>query len=514
MRKWILVLLSVMLLLFSVNALAETAMSFDAISATANFPDDYIYLNATNLEFHQDWLTANGLDQETVLADFEARGVLVQFWSPENDVCIEVSAVQDEDAAKYFDVDQQTTAARAAYRKSQSSGEANKAMGYAIQNAEWKRYTNSGRFLMMQYKRTVNTTVTYGYLRRTVRNGWHITVDYQVFGRNLNKSKDLTRLNAIMNSWAFTASAAIPATAVGTLEFTSEPPAETNTGAFTVTGKCSAGLELVGTLMRMADPSPIHVTTVANKNGEFKLDVQLPTEGWWLMTVTVSNGSDEVAEKIFDLTNYDKALLPVNLDTPIPEALTSDELIISGKTTKNVSIQCIVTTPYSTYDKTVKTNGKGTFSFKVPTAREADYSVTMIFQRKGYNTRRFTYAATRTLTEEDHRNQIKSNVVKPAYSTLVSKLSGYTGKNMVYRIAVTDIQQSGEEWIIFASMADKNTNKPLSKQKIILLSDEEPNLKVGDVVRVYGTLTGTYQIQTEDSISSLPCFDFLFCEPI
>lgn len=509
MRKWTILLLTVLAVMLCVSVSADTSVSFPVISATAQMPEGYILLTPDNLSAHQDWLTANGKDEEKLAADWAERGVLMQAWSPESDVCIEVAAVQDEAAVKYFDIDSQTTAIRASYRKDQSSGEKNKSLGYTIQNAEWKKYT-SGRFLLMQYKRSINGITTYGYLRRTIRNGYSVSVDYQVFGRSLAKSKDLTRMNNVMTSWAFTVVNPVPADTVGELEFTAAPPEETNTGKFTVEGKTSPGVELTGTLMRMADPTPIHVTATAKKNGKFTLPVQLPTEGIWLMTVTVERDGVSIAEQVFEPTTYSSTLLPINLDQPVPDQFTEDVTVISGKTIKNVTVQCIVSTVNSSFDKLVKTNNSGLFSFKVPTAEEAEYNITLVFQKKGYDTRRFTYKAVRELTKEDIRRQVKDNVIKPAYSTLTKKIDGYTGKNMVYKIYVTDIQQSGEEWIIFAAL-DKTT-KGTYKNKIVIISGSEPEFTVGSELRFYGTCAGSYQVQSEEGSETYPCFDYLFVE--
>lgn len=509
MRKIIVFVLILALTLFGAIAVADTPFNFEPIWATASFPEGYILLTPTNLSGHQEWLSANSKDQDTLLKDWEDRGVLVQAWSPDADVCIEVSAIMDEEAKRWFNIDEQSTATRASYRKNQSTGDANKALGYTMVNAEWKKYT-SGRFLLMQYKKVYNGVETAGYLRRTIRNGYTVTVDYQVFDRALKKSKDLTAINNFMSSFAFTQTKPVPATTVGKLEFTSAPPEETNTGKFTVTGVTTAGVELTGTLMRMADPSPIHVTDVATKNGKFSLSVQLPTEGIWLMTVTVERDGTTIAEQVFDPTTYQKDLLPVNLDNPIPEQFNEDETVISGKTIKNVTVQCIVTTPTTTFDKLVKTNNSGVFKFKVPTAEEAEYNITLVFQKKQYSTRRFTYTAIRELTENDIRNQVRKDAVKPAYSTLTKKIAGYTGKNMVYNVWITDIQQAGDQWVIFAAM--NKSGKGTYKNKIIILSDEDPQLSLDTQVKFYGTCTGTHQIQSEEGTEALPCFDLLFTE--
>ena len=158
MRKITVLLLILILALLCSCASADTAFTFEPIWATASFPEGFILLTPKNLSGHQEWLTANNKDQNKLLSDWEARGVLVQAWSPDADVCIEVSAIKDEDAIRWFDIDEQSTATRASYRKEQSAGESNKALGYTIVNAEWKKYT-FGRFLLMQYKKSPMATI-------------------------------------------------------------------------------------------------------------------------------------------------------------------------------------------------------------------------------------------------------------------------------------------------------------------------------------------------------------------
>ena len=93
MRKIIVFVLILALTLFGAIAVADTPFNFEPIWATASFPEGYILLTPTNLSGHQEWLSANSKDQDTLLKDWEDRGVLVQAWSPDADVCIEVSAI-------------------------------------------------------------------------------------------------------------------------------------------------------------------------------------------------------------------------------------------------------------------------------------------------------------------------------------------------------------------------------------------------------------------------------------
>ena len=159
------------------------------------------------------------------------------------------------------------------------------------------------------------------------------------------------------------------------------------------------------------------------------------------------------------------------------------------------------------YDKQIRTNGTGKFTFKINTSVQADYDITLVFTKKNYITRRLNSTAKRELTEEDVRNQIRSNAVKPAYTTLVKKLDGYVGRTMVYTVYITDIQQVGDEWVIFAAM--KQTKKGYSNM-LVITAEEQPAFEVGTQQKMYGTCIGTYQVQSEEDLTSYPSFDLLF----
>lgn len=509
MRKAVLLLLTALLVLGLSGALADTEYHFENVSATLSLGDSYIVLTPDNLAAHQELLSKLNRSKEVVEADFAERGVLLQAWVQGLDACLEITAVQDDNARTYYDLDQQTAQVRSDYRNSIRKSQALKDAGYSIKSADWKRQTNGGLFLMIKYKRTTAEKVYWGYARTAVRNGYTFTLDYQVYDRGL-KAKDLNAVNKVANTVSFTPLEGVPATVSGSLSFSAAPPAETNTGVFEVEGKCTPGAHLIGVLMRPVSSTPTLVEATAKKNGTFKLPVTLPEEGVWVMTVTVEVDGQEIAWEYFEPTTFNKTMLPVQLDSPVPEQLSGNETVLTGKTSKNVTVQCIVMRGTETvFNKQIRTNGTGKFTFKIPTSVEADYDITLVFSRKNYITRRLTYQAKREMTEEDIRAQIRSEAVKPAYGTLVRKLDGYIGRKMVYKVYIADIQQSGDEWIVTGAL--KHTKKGYDNL-IIITADEAPAFEIGVEKKMYGTCVGTHQVQSEEDIVTYPCFDLLFWE--
>ena len=512
MRKgfWILSLV-LALVICGASALGETGTTeyaLDSVFAKLSLADSYIVLREDGIDSHPEITTAKSTTAEAMKQDWKDRGVILQAWVPNLDACLEVRAVQDEDAARYYNLDDQSTSTRAIYRSSHLKAEKYQSQGYDIKSAEWYRTANDIRFLQIKYKRNVNGLITWGYAEKTIRNGWTLVLDYQVYGRGL-KEKDLNSLRKVTRTVVFNQTLETPETTLGVLNITAEPPKETNIATFTVEGTTNPGAHLIGVVMKYANPTPTRIEADASlKTGKFKMNVKLPDEGIWLMTMTVELNGKTVAEHVFDTTTYQKTLLPVTLDREVPEQFDSNEFVLSGKTSKGVTLQCIVTGGAKSYDKTVRTNNTGKFTFKIPTDTQSIYGVTLILQKKNYDTRRFSWTANRTMTEADNRKQIRAEAVKPAYSTLTKRLDAYTGRTMGYKVYITDIQHVGDEYVVFAAMT--RTNKGTLKGIIAITAETEPDFVVGSEQTFYGRLTGEYEVQSEEDTEKYPCFELLF----
>jgi len=115
MRKFILWILLLFAMLIGAQACAETYV-FDELYASMEVPDTYVVLTPKNIAGYAEWLKARGTTMEKELEDFERRGVLLQAWSEENDVCFELRATQNEQTLLMFDVNDQTSEVRGQYR--------------------------------------------------------------------------------------------------------------------------------------------------------------------------------------------------------------------------------------------------------------------------------------------------------------------------------------------------------------------------------------------------------------
>lgn len=521
------------------SAVAETEYALKPCSGKMAIDENtYVVLTPDNLADHPDLLKNIQKTKDELLADWEARGVQLQAWTKKMDTCLEVTVIQDEESEQFYDLERQTRQVRNEYLQlHRVSNKKYIQMGYTFYNLEWKKQKLGGNFLIFEYKRMNEAGLCRGLMRKTVRNGWTIVLDYQVFDR-LPRRSDTDYLNRIANTVEFEviepkpvdASAApaadgaegagetpvqtiVSGSASGLLKITVPPPSETNMESFTIEGTTTPGAHLIGVAMRWSASTPLKFTTDATKAGNFKLKITLPDEGVWLVTLNLEVNGAIVAEEVFDTTTFSRTTLPVTLAAAVPEKLSSNELVLSGTTSKGVDIQCIVTNtaaPDHPYDESVRTNGTGKFRFKVPTAAEGTYDITLVFSKKNYNTKRLTYTAVRTLTEQEKQAKSTAKAIHPGYAALNKKLETYIGQTMVYKAYIVEVTQNGSDWIITAAL--KKSAKKGYSDFLVFDATEDPGLMVDTQFKLYGICIGSYPVQSEEGDTSYPRFEYLYAE--
>ena len=538
-QKSFLIVMILALLACCAAAAAETEYELKPCSGKMALDENsYIVLTPDNLADHPDLVRNIGKTKDELLADWEARGVQLQAWTKKMDACLEVIVTHDEESAQFYDLERQTRQVRNDYLNlHRISNKKYIQDGYSFTDLKWKKQKLGGNFLTFEYKRLNDEGLCRGLMRKTVRNGWTIILDYQVFNR-LPRKTDENNLNKIANTIQFeeiepapldTASSSegssgsdgsegaeaqtvVNGTASGLLKITVPPPAETNMDTFTIEGQTTPGAHLIGVAMRWSSATPLKFTADATKAGNFKLKVTLPDEGVWLVTLNLEVNGAIVAEEVFDTTTFSRTILPVTLAEEVPEQLTGNEFVLSGVTSKGVEIQCIVTNtaaPDHPYNDACKTNGTGKFKFKIPTAAEATYDFTLVFSKKGYNTKRMTWTAVRSLSEQELQAKSTAKAIHPGYATLNKKLETYIGQTMVYKAYIVDVQQNGDDWIITAAL---KKNKKGYSDFLVFETSKDPVLMTDAQVKIYGICIGSYPVQSEEGDTSYPRFEYLYAE--
>ena len=539
MRKSLLLILVLFLLSCCTCALADTEIVLEPCAGKMSINEDnFILLTPGNLSDHPDLVGSLGMSQEDLLKDWEARGVQFQAWNKKMDSCLEVTVIQDEESAKYFDLEQKTRKERNEYLNLHKGSGRFAQDGFTILKPEWKKQKLGGNFLKFEYKRTVGDKTWRGYIRKTVRNGYTIMLDYQAFDR-LPRRTDEDLLNKIANTVSFevidpvqAAQAAaqqanasgtesgiildpneVPSLSSGLITLANYPPDQTNTGIFTLEGTATPNGRVTLLGMRVSKTEPHRFSADVSSKGNFKINVILPEEGAWNFTIGLEVDGKLVGD--YDIVNknsveYKKSALPVTLDSPIPETLTSDELTISGTTDKGVSIQCIVElNGNAILTKQVKTNGTGTFKFKVSTAAEGEYDFILSLQKKNLDNRRLSYKSTRTLTAADMQARANTKAIHPSYKALTNNMDSYIGKTMVYSVHIVEVKQLADEWIIKAAL---KKNRGVYSSFLYYTANTDPGLAPDTKVKVYGVFTGGYPVQSEEDIITYPGFDYVSYE--
>ena len=501
-------------------------ISLDTIFASVEIPDSYTSLTPDNMETNADFLQKRGTAVDVMLQTFKAEGILLQAYGTSGDTCLQITALEDVDARNYFDIDQQTPTTRAKYRREHLDGDAYELLGISYDSAEWKKTTAYGRFLMLKYVQRLGGKVDHrGFARRTIRNGYTITIDYQVFGRGIT-AKDNNALNEIMDTWRFTkvlsksgsendsgsaivaedsGSAAAPANN-GETQFAKKPPEQTNKATFTVEGTSTPGAQITGSVLRINTLNGIPVEATASKSGKFSFDVTLPQEGVYNLSLTVTVNGAVIQEPVFPAITYDKTMLPVRFDETFPDEIAQNKLTISGVTDSGVQIELNVNGEISTK----KSNSRGEFSFTVDTAKEGTYTFALTFTKKGLVDYNVSFNAQRSISDSEEHAKIRADAIKPAHSTLTNKIKGYTGRIMGYTAYVKEIQkqESGDAWIVYLAFRQTKSGY---RDIIVVTTKDEPPVMVDSQVKMYGRCTGMYPVLGDGDVTEeYPSFELLF----
>ena len=278
---------AVLIRVFTSAALAQT-YTFSEPQISLNLIDtDYtVILTRDNLAANEDWLLSNGYTVDGMRSVFDSNGILLQAVDAASDRTFVLSAQVTVDSEMYFDVNLQDNDMRKEFRTSHTNGTAYGLLGYNYSRSAWKNYGGTLlRFLCTEYSFRENGQVEhYGYQRRTIRNGYTITLDMQVRNRTL-KSSDEKALENMMDGFQFTQILSMPKLPVK-LSFSSEPPSSTTSASFTIKGSSARKATVTVNVLSLTSSSSSVFTATANNNGDFSVKVTLPEPGVYSVVVS------------------------------------------------------------------------------------------------------------------------------------------------------------------------------------------------------------------------------------
>lgn len=497
-KRLILWLLAAILLLSLAPAVSAQEQAFPSIHATVNLPDGVYQtvLTPDNLPDNEAFITAQGGTLSAWQADFAARGILLQAYDPDNSRVLVISALADVDGQQLFDINEHTPEVRARYRVSHGAKGAYAVLGYRYDGFSWRNFPKIGRFLQLRYSyRQGGEVVHRGFQRRTVRNGYTITVDLQVHGRQLT-ARDNTAMNKVFDTFRFTQILPLPPLPIS-LDETATAPVETAKSSFIMKGKTKPEASLTAALISFSGNTTTLFETKANKAGNYSLPIQLPGEDVYLMTLTVQSPGFDDLSRSYNI-HYQQGLISAQVSA-VPAELPGDTFTLTGQTSETgVRVSLSVNGKESA--KNVARDGS--FSFPIDTSVEGAYSIRLVLSKKGLQDRVFTYTANRVLSQAAREQVLKQSALQPAYAELAANPNSFDGRLLSFAGTLTDKQNLTDTWVL--RLATNKVDNSFT-DFIVLTSDTDPGFPVGSEVTAYGQMTGLNISQQEDgSEESLP----------
>ncbi|MGI6214584.1 MAG: hypothetical protein ACOYIT_01670 [Christensenellales bacterium] len=482
MQKRIIALLCVLLFIPGIAVAKDgISYSFDSILGSLTLPNGVYDTVVTkeNAAQNEEFLKSFGFDPQA----FNLGSLLLVARDTKNDRLLVLSAEKDEEAKQYFNINEHTPNTRASYRRLHSASDRFEAVGYYYNSVEWKNFRNAGRWLMLRYNYKEDGDVKYrGFQRRTIYNGFTISLDMRVLGGKQLKSADNTALNKVFNTFAFTETLPLPPLPVSFDEEVTAP-SETAQDTFTMKGKTAGGANIKAVVGSFSTAETKVFETTAAKNGRYSLTITLPREDLYFMTLSVQAEGTLPLEKQYGIT-YRKGLMQVTIDNYPPKDLTQDSCVLSGTAEKGTSLE--LTVNGSTTSK--KTGNNGKFSFTIDTSKEGLYDISLKLSKADYEDRTFSYQSERKLTAEERIANIKKSSLSPSYSTLKRNIDKFDGKMLRFEGYIISSEEKAGEWIMqFATQKSGDTYKNI----ILLASDSEAGYPLNTKLMVYGVLIGT-----------------------
>lgn len=473
--------------------------SFSNIHASVSLPDGVYHtvLTPENLASQETFIRSQGGTVEAWAADFAARGVLLKAYDHPNNRVLEITALEDVDAKNIFDINEHPSDVRAKYRLSHGNKGSWAVLGYRYDSISWGNFKGVGRFLQLRYAyRQGDEVVRRGFQRRGIRNGYTITFDMQVFGRQV-AAKDNTALNKVFNTFAFTQILPVPPLPI-TLEETVTAPVETGEASFTLKGKTKPGAKLTAAVISFGGSASQVFEATANKAGNYSLPITLPGEDVYIVNLTISSQGLQDFSKSYNI-RYQKGLIPAQITSVPPDAFSADSFTITGMTS------------LTGVSATLRVNGieaakavprSGQFSFTFDTKAEGAYDIQLILSKKGLNNRVFQYTAYRALSNEAKETVLRQSAASPEYAKLLANPGQYDGQMLVYD--GTLIQKTEEAGEYLLSIALSKTAEGFAEE-IVAATDRDPLLALNTPVRVYGQMVGLYNTRNASGAEiSLP----------
>lgn len=509
MKRRILALAAWLLTLACLPVLAQK-IEMEDVYLSFDYPDSWLVVSPQLARVYAPLLDEAGIDAEVLAQEMIDQQVASRAYSEDFTQRLSVITLADDLSGEIFDMKNVTDAQRKTMR---SRAEANKLFettGLRTQDTEWQK--EGGEFwLYVHYTVTRgDKTVGRGIRYMTVKNGMYVILDWQKDeGRFGNRE-----LNAFRRRIADIAVTKQITEPVHSVKLTASIPAETTTSELVITGETGANASLVA---EAPDGNGVMQTLSvgrAGANGKFSLNVSLPEEGAYAITLTAqSEGMNPTT--VSGTTVYSAKTLPVTLEGM--DGLTdgavvtveSDTVRIKGKTLSGVQMQLV--TPFGLSKK--RADNDGTFSFELNTKDEGTYEYTLICDKSGFDQRRIRFTLTRVITDSQGKQRIKDGAEKISYKNLQKNRAEDQGKVMSLYGPVVSSESAGGTYyvrLMFNKGADGEWFNP-----VVIVAGEDMGAKVGDMMGVVATVAGVFEEQdAAGNDVAVPRFELVFVDKL
>jgi hypothetical protein len=472
-------------------AAGAESYQFPSIYAGIVLPDGVYQkvLTPDNLQANEEFIKSKGGDVTTWAADFSAKGILLQAYDTQNDRALVITALKDVDGESIFDINEHPAQVRTKYRLSHGASGSYTILGYKYDSVSWRNFPGIGRFLQLRYTyRRGNEVLHRGYQRRTVRNGYTITVDMQVYGRQLS-GRDNTALNKVFDTFTFSQILPMPPLPI-TLDETVSVPVETSKPSFTMKGKTKPEASLRAVLMSFSSGTTQVFEAKANKSGNYTLPIELPGEDVYVMTLTVSVPGFEDLNRSYNI-RYQQGLLPAQIISAPGMELAADVFTLAGQTTES-GVRATLYVNGLRSSMNVPKNGS--FSFEIDTSAEGSYDIRLVLSKKGLQDRVFQYTAARLLSPQAREELLRRNALSPTYQELIANPDSYDDKMLRLEGTLVEKSNSSDTWVLHLALS--KTENGFS-DIVVLTADRDPGLAINAKACAYGKMSGMYLTQDE-----------------
>lgn len=460
---------------------AKAEVTLKDIGVTTAVPDGWTVVTpdtvAANFSFFEE-------DTPEIAADvLRSEGVYLVAFSKSGDATLRIIAEEgDSDVALYYDIDRYTPQMRTKIKNDFLNTELWQLTGYKFLEAEWSNKAGQGRMLNLTYNvRSGGEIVARGRRVYTIHGGRAFSLDLQVRGRQVTAEEAKVFANFVAKT-KFPQDVNMPLLPVG-LALNSPIPEETYKADIALRGETTGGASLEAWLVNSDGESTEVGNTVAAKNGSFRLDVSLPGEGEYrlFLVATLSGYADSETSGWVD---YSRKRLPVSFTSFPTGEVYDSQIYITGKTIPGVKIQCME----GDTNKKATTGSNGEFSFKLDRNIVGPRTVTLSFDKDGFDNRRFTAEFNRQWLMEDFAKSLADKVQSLSYANLTQNAAKYVGRIVKYTGEILNVSQNGDRTYI--QMGTKQDKNGVWQDRIVAVTEHvEVLLSEGDRASLYVEVT-------------------------